>query len=295
MLILIADAFDKSLPAKLSVFGEVTDDISRLPEADVVLIRSKTKATREYIDQAKKMKVILRGGVGMDNIDRAYCKEKGIIAMNTPHASAPAVAELAFALMLSTAARICFFDSSMKKGEWAKKEKRTELLGKTLGLIGFGNISKALALRAKAFGMKVVYYDIIKSDVDYAEYKSSMDEVVENADYISFHIPFTPETDRVLNKDLIAKMKKAPVIINTARGKIVNEQDVADALKEGKLSWYCTDVYSAEPPVMAENPLFTSDRVTFTPHVGANSKENLLRIGDEIYETIEKYHKEGII
>ena len=288
MLILIADAFDKSLPAKLSVFGEVTDDISRLPEADVVLIRSKTKATREYIDQAKKMKVILRGGVGMDNIDRAYCKEKGIIAMNTPHASAPAVAELAFALMLSTAARICFFDSSMKKGEWAKKEKRTELLGKTLGLIGFGNISKALALRAKAFGMKVVYYDIIKSDVDYAEYKSSMDEVVENADYISFHIPFTPETDRVLNKDLIAKMKKAPVIINTARGKIVNEQDVADALKEGKLSWYCTDVYSAEPPVMAENPLFTSDRVTFTPHVGAN-------IGDEIYETIEKYHKEGII
>lgn len=295
MLILIADAFDKSLPAKLSVFGEVTDDISRLPEADVVLIRSKTKATREYIDQAKKMKVILRGGVGMDNIDRAYCKEKGIIAMNTPHASAPAVAELAFALMLSTAARICFFDSSMKKGEWAKKEKRTELLGKTLGLIGFGNISKALALRAKAFGMKVVYYDIIKSDVDYAEYKSSMDEVVENADYISFHIPFTPETDRVLNKDLIAKMKKAPVIINTARGKIVNEQDVADALKEGKLSWYCTDVYSAEPPVMEENPLFTSDRVTFTPHVGANSKENLLRIGDEIYETIEKYHKEGII
>ncbi|MCR5731859.1 MAG: hydroxyacid dehydrogenase [Sphaerochaetaceae bacterium] len=295
MLILIADAFDKGLPAKLSVFGEVTDDISRLPEADVVLIRSKTKATKEYIDQAKNMKVILRGGVGMDNIDRAYCKEKGIIAMNTPHASAPAVAELAFALMLSTAARICFYDNSMKKGEWAKKEKRTELLGKTLGLIGFGNISKSLAQRAKAFGMNVVYYDIIKSDVDYAEYKSSMDEVVENADYISFHIPYTPETDKVLNKDLIAKMKKAPVIINTARGKIVNEQDVADALKEGKLSWYCTDVYTSEPPVMEDNPLFKAERVTFTPHVGANSKENLLRIGDEVYETIEKYHKEGII
>ncbi|MBR1919578.1 MAG: hydroxyacid dehydrogenase [Spirochaetales bacterium] len=295
MLILIADAFDKNLPAKLSVFGEVTDDISRLPEADVVLIRSKTKATREYIDQARNMKVILRGGVGMDNIDREYCKEKGIIAMNTPHASAPAVAELAFAMMLSTASRICFYDSSMKKGEWAKKEKRTELLGKTLGLVGFGNVSKALAQRARAFGMDIVYYDIIRSDVDYARYVPTIEEAVENADYISFHIPYTPQTDRILNRDLISRMKKAPVIINTARGKIVDEQDIVDALADGRISWYCTDVYSSEPPSIEENPLFKSERVTFSPHVGANSKENLVRIGEEIYETIEKYHKEGII
>ena len=116
MLILIADAFDKSLPEKLSIFGEVTTDIERLGEADVVLIRSKTKATKDYIDKAKNMKLIIRGGVGMDNIDIPYCKEKGIVATNTPRSSAIAVAELAFCLMLSTPNNLCFYDSTMKNG-----------------------------------------------------------------------------------------------------------------------------------------------------------------------------------
>ena len=117
MVILIADAFDKSLPEKLSVFGEVTTDIERLAEADVVLIRSKTKATKEYIDKAKNMKLIIRGGVGMDNIDIPYCKEKGIVATNTPKSSAIAVAELAFCLMLSTPNNLCFYDTTMKNGD----------------------------------------------------------------------------------------------------------------------------------------------------------------------------------
>ena len=152
MLILISDAFDRSLPDKLSVFGEVTDDTTRLPEADVILVRSKTKCTKEYIDQAKKCRLIIRGGVGMDNIDRAYCEAKGIIAVNTPRSSAIAVAEMAFAFMLSTASRICFYDRTMKDGEWAKKTKRSELCGKTLTLLGYGNIPRQLAVRAKAFG-----------------------------------------------------------------------------------------------------------------------------------------------
>ena len=117
MLILISDAFDKSLPEKLSAFGEVTDDKSRLGEAEVVLIRSKTKADKAYIDQAPRLRLIIRGGVGMDNIDKEYCKEKGIIALNTPKSSAPAVAELAFALMLSVPNHIPYYDSTMKKGE----------------------------------------------------------------------------------------------------------------------------------------------------------------------------------
>ena len=148
MLILISDAFDKSLPEKLSVYGEVTDDKSRLKDADVVLIRSKTKATKEYIDEAKNLKLIIRGGVGMDNIDKAYCKEKGIIAVNTPKSSAIAVAELAFALMISVPCHIPFYDNTMKKGEWQKSVKRTELYGKTLCLLGMGNIARKVAERA---------------------------------------------------------------------------------------------------------------------------------------------------
>ena len=293
MLILISDAFDKSLPGKLSVFGEVTDDKSRLKDADVVLIRSKTKADRAYIDQAEKMRLIIRGGVGMDNIDKEYCKEKGIIAVNTPKSSAIAVAELAFALMISVPNHIPFYDSTMKKGEWMKSTKRTELYGKTLCLLGMGNIAKQVAIRARAFGMKVVAYDKYVETSDLAE-MMGLEDAVRNADFISMHLPYTPETDKMLSASLIGKMEKAPVIINTGRGKCVDEQAVAEALKEGRLSWFCTDVYSSEPPA-ADNPLLGCENVTLTPHVGANSVENLLRIGEEVCETIGRYQKEGKI
>ena len=293
MLILISDAFDKSLPEKLSVYGEVTDDKSRLAEADVVLIRSKTKATKEYIDSAPKMKLIIRGGVGMDNIDKEYCKEKGIIAVNTPKSSAIAVAELAFALMLSVPCHIPFYDNTMKKGEWQKSVKRTELYGKTLCLLGMGNIARKVAERAKAFGMKIVAYDKYVESSDLAE-MMSLEDAVRDADYISMHLPYTQETDKMVNADLISKMTHKPVIINTGRGKCVDENAIAEALKSGAISWFCTDVYSSEPPA-ADNPLLGLENVTLTPHVGANTTENLLRIGEEVFETIGNLKKEGRI
>ena len=293
MLILISDAFDKSLPEKLSVFGEVTDDKSRLGDADVVLIRSKTKADKAYIDQAPNLRLIIRGGVGMDNIDKEYCKEKGIIALNTPKSSAPAVAELAFALMLSVPNHIPYYDSTMKKGEWMKSVKRTELNGKTLCLLGMGNIARQVAIRAKAFGMNVVAYDKYVESSDLAQ-MMSLEDAVKEADYISMHLPFTPETDRMVNASLISKMERKPVLINTGRGKCVDEAAVAEALKDGSLSWFCTDVYSSEPPA-ADNPLLGCENITLTPHVGATTVENLLRIGEEVVETIEKLRKEGRI
>ncbi len=295
MLILISDAFDRSLPAKLSVFGEVTDDTTRLPEADVILVRSKTKCTKEYIDQAKKCRLIIRGGVGMDNIDRAYCEAKGIIAVNTPRSSAIAVAEMAFAFMLSTASRICFYDRTMKEGEWAKKTKRSELCGKTLTLLGYGNIPRQLAVRAKAFGMNVQAYDPYVKEAENATLIADLGEAVREADYISMHLPYTPDTDKLLDAALIAEMEKCPVIINTGRGKTVDEQAVADALNSGKIAWFCTDVYSTEPPVKGENPLLDCSNVTLSPHVGANSTENLLRIGQEVYDTIARLVEEGRI
>ena len=293
MLILISDAFDKSLPEKLSVYGEVTDDKSRLNEADVVLIRSKTKATKEYIDSAPNMKLIIRGGVGMDNIDKEYCKEKGIIAVNTPKSSAIAVAELAFALMISVPCHIPFYDSTMKKGEWQKSVKRTELYGKTLCLLGMGNIARKVAERAKAFGMRVVAYDKYVESSDLAE-MMSLEDAVREADYISMHLPYTPETDKMVNASLIAEMTHHPVIINTGRGKCVDESAMAEALKSGAVSWFCTDVYSSEPPA-ADNPLLGCENITLTPHVGANTTENLLRIGEEVFETIGKLKEEGKI
>ena len=294
MLILISDAFDKSLPEKLKVFGEVTEDASRLSEADVVLVRSKTKCTKEYIDEAKNLKLIIRGGVGMDNIDKAYCEEKGIIAVNTPKSSSIAVAELAFALMISVPNRIVYYDTTMKKGEWNKKTKRSELYGKTLALLGMGNIARKVAERARAFGMNVVSYDKYVDRSDLARMVDSAEEAVRDADYISMHLPLTAETEGIMNASLISVMTKSPVIINTGRGKCVNERDMADALKSGAVSHFCTDVYSVEP-MEGDNPLLECENITLTPHVGANSVENLLRIGEEVVETIDNLKKEGKI
>ena len=288
MLILIADAFDKSLPEKLSIFGEVTTDIERLGEADVVLIRSKTKATKDYIDKAKNMKLIIRGGVGMDNIDIPYCKEKGIVATNTPRSSAIAVAELAFCLMLSTPNNLCFYDSTMKNGEWAKKTKRHELYGKTLCLLGIGNIARKVAERAHAFGMKVVAYDIFKipelenENMRYAE----MDELFEVSDFISLH---TPSIDGrpLINAETIAKMKNGVVIINTSRGNNVDEQALLDALNSGKVFGAGLDVFAEEPAKNVE--LYSHPRVSCTPHIGASTSEAQKRIGAEIVDIITKF------
>jgi len=288
MKILISDAFDPSLPDRLKKFGEVTDDKSQLAEADVVLVRSKTKCTKEYIDSAPNLKLIIRGGVGLDNVDLEYAKQKGITVHNTPAASSVAVAELAFAHMLAVPNRLIEGHNSMVKGEWIKKElKRTELMGKTLGLMGIGRIATEVAKRAKTFGMKVIAYDKYVNQSDVADLKS-LNEVLAEADYISLHTPLTDETKGMINKDTIAKMKDGVVIINTGRGKCVAEEDVAEALKSGKIKAYANDVWYSDPPP-PDCPLLSAPNVQLTPHLGASSKENLLRIGDIIVDILENF------
>ena len=292
MLILISDAFDASLEGKLAAFGEVTTDKGRAAEADVILVRAKTICNKEYIDAAKNCKLIIRGGVGIDNIDKPYAESKGIIVKNTPRASSIAVAELTFALMLSAPNHITTYDNGMKSGQWLKNIKRTELYGKTLGLLGIGNIATKVAERAKAFGMKVVAYDKYVSKSDAAELVPTIEDAVINSDYISIHMPLTDETREMFNAKLFAKLNRKPVIINAARGAIFNAEDMVKALDEGRVSWYCADVYPTDPPA-EDYPLLKSDKVTLTPHVGANSVENLLRIGDEIVDTIKALKAEG--
>ncbi len=289
MLILISDAFDPSLEGKLAQYGEVTTDKSRVTEADIVLIRSKTKCDREYIKGAPNLKMIVRGGVGTDNIDKVYCAEKGIVVHNTPKAPSIAVAELAFAMMLAVPNHIVKANESMRMGKWLKKElKRTELHGKTLGLVGIGHIAQAVATRAKAFGMHVTAYDKYVESSRLAVMKSSLEDMVVDADYISLHVPLTDETMHMINKDVIAKMKPGVVVINTGRGKTVDSADVIAALESGKIAAYATDVWPKDPPD-SDYPLLKAPNVFMSPHLGASSKENLLRIGDEVCERIENF------
>ncbi len=291
MKILLADAFDASLPDALKKYGEVTSDSAQLADADIVLIRSKTKATKEYIDQAKKMKMIIRGGVGLDNVDSAYCKEKGIIVKNTPEASSVAVAELAFAMMIAVPNRLIEAHNSMKEGKWLKKElKRTELMGKTLGLIGCGRIGAEVAKRALAFGMKVIGYDPVVTKSEYIQLQPSLDAMLPLCDYISLHTPVNDQTKGMINKNTIAKMKKGVVFINTGRGKCIIEQDVVDALTSGQIATYATDVWYSDPPP-ADCPLLKAPNMLMAPHIGASTTENLLRIGIQIDQIIGEYVK----
>ncbi len=287
MVILLADAFAPDLPGRLAPFGEVTQDMGRVPEAEVIIVRSKTKVDKAMMDRAFALKYIIRGGVGVDTIDVDYAKSKNIAVDNTPEASSLAVAELAFALMIAMPNHIAEADSSMKEGKWLKKElERTELGGKTLGLVGIGRIARELAVRARAFGMTVIAYDKYVASSDAAE-MVTLDEVFARSDYISLHTPLTDETKGMISAAAIAKMKAGVRIVNTCRGQVVVEQDVAAALASGKLAGYATDVFYKEPP--EGSPLVTAPHVLLTPHLGASTEENLLRLGDSIVARMKKY------
>ena len=289
MLILISDAFDASLAGKLEKFGEVTTDKARVADADVVLVRSKTKCTKEYIDNAPKLKLIIRGGVGIDNIDTAYAKEKGIVVHNTPKASAIAVGELAFAMMLVVPNHIVKGYNGMAEGKWLKKElKRTELYGKTLCLVGIGNIGTVVAERAKAFGMKVQAFDKFISEHAIAELKPSLEEAVAGVDYVSLHTPLTPETEGMINAGLMEGMKDGVVVVNTGRGKCVNAEDMVAALENGKVALYATDVWPSDPPA-EDYAILKAPNTIMLPHLGASTKENLLRIGEEVEAIITAF------
>ncbi len=288
MKILISDAFDPSLPAQLERFGEVTDDKERLPEVDVVLVRSKTKCTREYIDSAPNLKLIIRGGVGLDNIDVEYARSKGIRVYNTASASAIAVAEMAMALMVAVPTRLIEAHTSMKEGRWAKKElKRTELHGKVLGLVGAGNIGTEVGRRAAAFGMEVIAYDPLLKNHDFISLVPLTD-LFKRADYISLHVPLTEETRGMINEETMAAMKDGVVIVNTARGQCVVEEDMARALESGKVRAYATDVWYSDPPDPS-SPILSAPNVIMTPHIGASSRENMLRIGDVVVKLLEDF------
>jgi len=293
MKILISDSFDKSLPERLKKYGEVTDDKNQAASADVVLIRSKTKCTQEYMDAAPQLKLIIRGGVGLDNVDKDAAKAKSIKVLNTPEASSVAVAELAFAMMIALPNQLVRAHNTTAAGQWLKKEiERTELFQKTLGIIGCGRIGQQIAKRARAFEMKVYCYDVVTIKSEYIEKQIELEALLPICDYLSLNLPLNPSTQGLINRDRVALMKRGVYLINTGRGKTVVEEAIADGLKAGQIAGFATDVFYAEPP--ESSPLLTAPNVLLAPHIGANSKENLLRIGDQVVELIDKFSK-GIL
>jgi len=289
MLILISDAFDPSLPKMLAKFGEVTDDKGKLPEAEIVLVRSKTKVTKEYMQGARHLKMVIRGGVGLDNIDLPYAAENGIIVRNTADASTTAVAELAFALMIALANNVVTSTNGTREGTWLKKDAgRVELFGKTLGILGLGRIGIALATRASVFKMRVLGWHPDVHFTDFAEIRHNMEEVLEQSDFVSLHMPLLEDTKGLINKKTLAHFKNGAFLVNTARGKLIVEEDVVEALKSGKLRGYGTDVYNSDPPP-SDSPILKAPNTILTPHVGAETKENLLRIGIVVERIISEY------
>ena len=299
MRILVTDGMDKTAMAELKAQGhEVVEQFYESEELgkalrgfDVVVVRSKTKVRAPHIDEAKgsNLKLIIRGGVGVDNIDVKYAEENGIMVRNTPNASSQSVAECALAHMFACARFISIAGAAMRNDIWDKKaySKGIELQGKTLGIIGFGRIGAHLGVMAKAIGMNVVATRSSRTSgtdeatgIPYV----TLDELLEKSDFISLHAPALPGGPLV-NADTIAKMKDGVCIINTSRGGNVDEKALLEALNSGKVRAAGLDVWAEEPS--KNHDLYSHPMVSCTPHIGAQTVEAQKRIGAEIVDIIK--------
>ena len=273
-------------------FFEPEELAEKVKEFDALVVRSATKVRQPIIDAAVaggRLKLVIRGGVGVDNIDVKYAEEKGIKVNNTPRASSASVAELALGHMFAMARFIAIANVTMKNGEWNKKKyEGVELGGKTLGLIGMGRISQEIAKRALALGMKVIYTDIFEIKGLPAEYTCmTRDEVLKNADFVSLHIPMPADKKPVITANELALMKPTAFIVNTARGGLICEDALCDALDAGKLAGAALDVFAEEP---AKNErVLKHPKISLTPHIGGSTQEAQGRIGEEIVELITKF------
>lgn len=260
-------------------------------------VRSATKVTAKIIDAATNLKVIGRAGSGLDNVDLTAATKKGIVVMNAPGGNTITTAEHTFSLMCAMARQIPQATASMREGKWEKKRfMGVELFNKTLGVIGIGNIGSQVARRAQAFAMNVIAYDPFLSEEkakDMGVEKVALEELYRRSDFITIHTPITAETRNMINKDTIKIMKNGVRIINCARGGIVNEKDLYDALVEGKVAGAALDVFEKEPP--ENNPLLTLDNVISTPHLGAATKEAQENVAIAIAEQIADYLVQGTI
>ncbi len=294
--ILVTDGLDSNGIAILKKAAEVVemkgitaeDLLKEIVDFDALVVRGRTKVTPAVFEAGKKLKVVGRAGVGVDNIDLAAARAHGVTVVNSPVATTTAVAELTMALMLSAVREIARADSSLKAGQWLKKEfEGFELSGKTLGVIGFGRIGAAVARRAAAFDMTILGYDpMVPADEITKRGGSpvSMDELLKQSDMITMHLPLTDETKSLINADAFAKMKQGVYLICAARGGVIDETALLEALNSGKVAGAALDVFVAEPPGLTD--LVAHPKLVCTPHIGAQTVEAQHRAANDIAEEI---------
>ena len=291
MLIVIADQMEDEVISEIRKLGKVeyrpADLRQALKEADALVVRSATRVTKELISDAKRLKVVARAGVGLDNVDQDACVEKGIKVLNTPGASTNAVAELAIGLILVSLRNVQKAHNQMKKGVWDKKGLLgSEAEGKTLGVIGYGRIGAAVGKKAHALGMKIIVYNPLPRHEDgLAQFIDNLEAFLGHADVITLHAALTESTKNIISRDNITKMRDGVFIINTARGELMDEDALYDAVKSGKVAGAALDVYREEP---YKGRLLELDNVFFTPHLGASSKEAQVRIGEELVKLLKE-------
>lgn len=289
--ILITDGLDTSAQAVLDSCtvddrtGISADELAQIvADYDALIVRGRTKVTAPLLEAATRLKVVGRAGVGVDNIDLAAAKSRGVTVVNAPVSTTLAVAELTFGLLLALTREIPRADSAMKQGQWLKKElEGAELHGKTLGILGMGRIGAEVARRARAFGMEVLGYDPLLTPEEIRGRVAEpvdRDELLARSDFISLHLPLTPETRGLLDADQFAKMKDGVRIVCAARGGIIDETALLSALESGKIAGAALDVFESEPPGATE--LVKHPKVIATPHVGAQTAEAQSRAAEDI-------------
>jgi len=297
--VLITDGMDKGAVCTLKDMGhEVTEQFFEPEELkeqaknfNVMIVRSATKVRKEIIDEAAStgnLKMIIRGGVGLDNIDVSYAESQGIKVRNTPKASSLAVAELALGHMFSLARFIGISNVTMREEKWNKKKYiGIELYGKILGIVGFGRIGRELAKKAYALGMRIIYTDVLGPIAKMSEYTFvSLDKLLADSDFISLHVPGNKDKSPLIGRSEFSKMKDGAYLINCARGSVVDEKALLEVLNSGKLAGAGIDVYNEEPPKNLE--LVNHEKVSVTPHIGASTREAQKRIGQEIISIIKE-------
>lgn len=263
-----------------------------IPTYDALIVRNQTKVNASLLAKAMALRVIGRAGAGYDNIDVPAATQEGVVVAFSPEENAVSVAEHVFALLLSLARKIPGADKSTKGGGWERKKYHGfELLGKTLGILGLGKIGFRVALRAKAFGMRILVYDAYLSSTSLHVTESgalltSFDRVLAEADFLTIHLPLTPETRGILNEEALRKMKKAAFLINTSRGEVLAEADLAKVLKEGGIGGAALDVREKEPP--GESPLHGLDNVILTPHTAGLTYEAQEKVVDAVAEDVDR-------
>ena len=261
-----------------------TDLLAAIPAYDCIIVRSATKVTKEVINAGTNLKVIARGGVGVDNIDVIHAESKNIRVLNTPAASAISVAELAIGHMLALSRFLHVSTKEMREGKWPKKEysKGIELYKKTLGIVGLGNIGKEVARRGLGLGMHVLAFDPPFAPMDFFVEITTKERVLRESDFLTLHLPFKKDQGPVIGKKEIELMKTGVILINCARGGVIDEQALLEGLNSGKVGGAGLDVFTSEPPSEAQKALINHPRVSVSPHVGGSTVEAQQRVGAEI-------------